>query len=435
MRLRNLLNSHHFFNLFYTYVKCLIQTEKMMKKYIFHGVLLGVFSYSLYDLWIFEHPQFALRQNQKVVQAPPALKISPEKQIVNIDQDMSKFLKQLAPDMQQDVIQKVMMSLECSLKNNLSHQPILTVIDYSLPSNQKRLWVIDLNNKILLFHTYVAHGIRSGADFTTYFSNQYNSKASSIGVYKTKMNYFGREGSSLRLQGLEYGFNDNAEGRSIVMHGAFYVEEDFIKKYGRAGRSWGCPALPVSLSKQIIDMIKDDNLMVIYYPSEQWITKSKFLNCQTFTPLPPQSVEYKNPSPPDDSRENVLFISNSPKILNSENPPVLAVPANYYIERFKTKAPLERMIRRRIFNQEFIALKPEELLQISKQYNEKDLENLFFVIPTLTNNRGYFQTVMKPVDFGKITGFDITHGYQIVVNHQLILNLQPNNKFVRWLGL
>jgi hypothetical protein len=86
-------------------------------------------------------------------------------------------------------------------------------------------------------------------------------------------------------------------------------------------------------------------------------------------------------------------------------------------------------------NQEFIALNPEELLQISKQHNENDLDNLYFVIPTLTNNRGYFQTVMKPVDFGKITGFDVSTGYQIVINHQLILNLQPNNKFIRWLGL
>jgi hypothetical protein len=405
-----------------------------MNKNIFHGVLLGIFSYGAYDLWTFENPLIKTSVNQASIQPTP-LKMTPEQTVVTIDNDMTKLLKQIAPDMQADVIHKVLTSLECSQKNNINYEPILTVIDYSLPSNQKRLWVIDLKSKSLMFHTYVAHGIRSGSDFTTYFSNQYNSKASSIGVYKTKMDYFGREGSSLRLQGLEYGFNNNAEGRSIVMHGAFYVEEDFIKKYGRAGRSWGCPALPVSLSKQIINIIKNDNLMVIYYPSEQWITKSKFLNCQTYTPLPQQTVELKNLTPPDDTRENVLFISNSPKKFNSENPPILAVPANYYIERFKAQAPLERMIRRRIMNQEFIALKPEELLEISKRYNDKDLDNLYFVIPTLTNNRGYFQTVMKPVDFGGITGFDISKGYQIVVNHQLILNLQPNNKFVRWLGL
>ena len=307
---------------------------------------------------------------------------------------------------------------------------MLTIIDYSLPSNQKRLWVFDLNSKQLLYNTYVAHGIRSGSKFTTFFSNQYNSRASSIGIYKTKMNYLGREGTSLRLQGLEQGINDNAEGRSIVMHGAFYVEEDFIKKYGRSGRSWGCPALPESLSKPIILTIKDDNLMVVYYPSEQWVTKSKFLNCHAYTPTPDFKVALRTPIPDVSVRDEVFFVSNAAKSYRAETPPILVVSADYYIQRFQAKAPLERMLRRRIDHQEYIALNKHELRLLAAEYNAFDLKSIFFVIPTLTNSHGYVQTVMTPVNLGTITALDANNGYRVTVNHQQIIQLQPNNQFI-----
>ena len=106
--------------------------------------------------------------------------------------------------------------------------------------------------KKLLFHTYVSHGITSGTLLTNYFSNKYNSKASSIGVYKTEKAYYGREGLSLRLDGLDRSFNDNASNRSVVMHGGWYVDEHFIKKYGRPGRSWGCPALPLNFINPLL---------------------------------------------------------------------------------------------------------------------------------------------------------------------------------------
>jgi hypothetical protein len=133
------------------------------------------------------------------------------------------------------VINKVLTTLKCATQYNVARNNILTIIDYSLPSNEKRLWVFDLNQKKLLYNTYVSHGIRSGTLLTNYFSNKNNSKASSLGVYKTNKAYYGREGLSLRLDGLERNFNDNASIRSVVMHGGWYVEENFIKRYRRPG--------------------------------------------------------------------------------------------------------------------------------------------------------------------------------------------------------
>lgn len=400
-----------------------------MKKNSFFIVLLGMVSFIGYEVWKDFHHKTPIAPKE------PPLKMSLKEPIISIDNDTAKMLLNQAPNMQKDVINKVVTSIECANEKNLPHQSMLTVIDYSLPSNQKRLWVFDLNSKQLLYNTYVAHGIRSGSEFTTFFSNQYNSRASSIGIYKTKMNYLGREGTSLRLQGLEQGINDNAERRSIVMHGAFYVEEDFIKKYGRAGRSWGCPALPESLSKPIILTIKDDNLMVVYYPSEQWVTKSKFLNCHAYTPTPDFKVALRTPIPDVSVRDEVFFVSNAAKSYRAETPPVLVVSADYYIQRFQANAPLERMLRRRIDHQEYIALNKHELQLLAAEYNAYDLKSIFFVIPTLTNSHGYVQTVMTPVNLGTITALDTNNGYRVTVNHQQIIQLQPNNQFIRWLGL
>jgi hypothetical protein len=146
--------------------------------------------------------------------------------------DINNMLQKEANTLNASVIQKVLTTLKCSLEYNVNHNNILTIIDYSLPSSEKRLWVFDLKEKKLLFHTYVSHGIKSGTLLSNYFSNKYNSKASSIGVYKTNKTYYGRDGLSLRLDGLDSGFNDNASNRYVVMHGGWYVNEPFIKKYG-----------------------------------------------------------------------------------------------------------------------------------------------------------------------------------------------------------
>lgn len=149
-----------------------------------------------------------------------------------------------------------LITLSCAKLDTLSNNNIFTFIDYSLPANTKRIWVFDIANDKLLYNTYVSHGLGSGTIEADFFSNRYNSKASSIGVYTTKNSYYGRNGLSLQLDGLDQGFNDNASNRALVMHGGWYVTEEFIKKYGRSGRSWGCPALPKDQTQEIINTIK-----------------------------------------------------------------------------------------------------------------------------------------------------------------------------------
>ena len=125
----------------------------------------------------------------------------------------------------------------------------------------------------------MAHGKNTGANYATYFSNTQNSKKSSLGLFKTGDTYVGRNGYSLYLNGLEKGFNDLALKRSIVMHGADYVSQDFINKHGRLGRSWGCPAFRQQIAKEIIDTIKQGQYLFVYYPENNWMNNSTFLNC------------------------------------------------------------------------------------------------------------------------------------------------------------
>ena len=155
---------------------------------------------------------------------------------------------------------------------------ILTIVDFSKPSNKKRLFVIDLMNKKVLFNTYVAHGRNSGQLFATSFSNENSSLKSSLGFYQTGKTYNGKHGYSLALIGLENGINDNAYERGIVIHSADYVSESTIRSQGFCGRSWGCPALPVNLSSQIIDKIKNGSTLFVFGNDESYLSKSKFLH-------------------------------------------------------------------------------------------------------------------------------------------------------------
>lgn len=156
----------------------------------------------------------------------------------------------------------------------------LTVIDYSLPSTKRRLWVLDLASGEVLFNELVAHGKNSGANRATSFSNESGSLQSSIGVFRTARTYEGKHGYSLRLKGLESGFNDHARKRAIVMHGASYVSEAFIAANGRLGRSWGCPALSEEVAAAVIDAIEGGTLLVGYYPDEDWLESSQYLHCE-----------------------------------------------------------------------------------------------------------------------------------------------------------
>jgi hypothetical protein len=155
-----------------------------------------------------------------------------------------------------------------SLKEKgLIKKDIITLIDFSLSSNTKRLWVINLVTGDILFHSLVAHGRNTGNEFASNFSNAAESFKSSLGFYATGEIYNGKHGMSLKLDGLEKGVNDNARARGVVMHAADYVSNSFIKNNNRLGRSQGCPAVPVELSKDIINIIKDKSCFFIYHPS------------------------------------------------------------------------------------------------------------------------------------------------------------------------
>lgn len=162
-------------------------------------------------------------------------------------------------------------------KKGKSDSSILTVIDYSLPSTEKRMWVFDLAKQKLLFHNVVAHGKNSGVVYATSFSNQNGSHKTSLGLYRTSDTYVGHKGLSLHLEGLEKGINDHALQRAIVVHGANYANPEFIEKYGRLGRSWGCPAVPVAVIKPLIDTIKGGSLVFLYAHDENYLNRSQYV--------------------------------------------------------------------------------------------------------------------------------------------------------------
>ncbi|HSX19537.1 MAG TPA: murein L,D-transpeptidase catalytic domain family protein [Gammaproteobacteria bacterium] len=159
----------------------------------------------------------------------------------------------------------------------IGNKDVLTIVDYSLPSTARRLWVIDMNTQQVLFNTHVAHGSGSGSNFATKFSNQHGSRMSSLGLFLTAATYDGNYGRSLNLIGLEDNFNSNAEARRIVFHKAHYVSESIIKQIGRLGRSFGCLALNHKVADQVMHAIKEGSLVFCYYPDAKWLAESKFL--------------------------------------------------------------------------------------------------------------------------------------------------------------
>lgn len=166
------------------------------------------------------------------------------------------------------------------LKDN--NNPLLTLIDFNLPSSEKRMYVLDLAKREILFVSYVSHGRNSGENYATSFSNRNGSHQSSLGFYRTAGTYNGGNGYSLLLDGLEEGINDKARPRAIVIHGADYCSENVIKSSGRLGRSFGCPALPRELTKPIIDTIKGGSLLFIYANQPDYLASSEVLNEHVF---------------------------------------------------------------------------------------------------------------------------------------------------------
>ena len=154
----------------------------------------------------------------------------------------------------------------------------LTVIDYSKPSTQPRMWVYDVRSHVLLFQELVSHGRGSGRTMATAFSNVAESNMTSLGLFRTAEAYVGHNGYSLRLDGLERGVNDNARDRAIVIHGAPYVNADTAKANGYLGRSLGCPAVRPEIARKLIDTVKGGGLLFAYYPDQTWLKSSDLLN-------------------------------------------------------------------------------------------------------------------------------------------------------------
>jgi len=160
----------------------------------------------------------------------------------------------------------------------LSKPNILSICDLSQSSRNKRLYVLDLEKKEVLINTYVAHGRNSGSEYARSFSNNPASHKTSLGFYVTQGTYYGNNGLSLKMRGLEKGFNDRANGRNIVVHGSEYVGPDFLRMNQFGGRSYGCPAIPADETEKVIDIIKEGSCLFIYHPTKKYITRSKILN-------------------------------------------------------------------------------------------------------------------------------------------------------------
>jgi hypothetical protein len=179
-----------------------------------------------------------------------------------------------------DVLRLAVGAVGCAIDSgDIAPPPTLTLIDYSRPSIEPRLWVFDTRTGQLLYKELVAHGRGTGDNMATEFSDTENSHQSSLGLFVTEDTYVGHNGYSLRLNGLEPGFNSRARERAIVMHGAPYVDAQFAAKQGRLGRSWGCPALREAVAHKVIDTVRGGGVIFSYYPDQAWLNTSRFLHC------------------------------------------------------------------------------------------------------------------------------------------------------------
>lgn len=189
-------------------------------------------------------------------------------------------LQRLAPNADPKILALALEAAECAAASgSVAPAQRLAVIDYSRPSTEPRLWVFDLRHARLLYAEHVAHGRGSGENFANAFSNLESSHQSSLGLFATAETYLGGNGYSLRMEGLEPGINDLARARAIVMHGAPYVDPAQALRQGRLGRSLGCPALRPAIANEVIDTLKEGQLLFAYYPDRQWLANSKFFRC------------------------------------------------------------------------------------------------------------------------------------------------------------
>ncbi len=188
-------------------------------------------------------------------------------------------LKKEAPALRKEVLKEAVQGYRILIENGMLREgKPLTVIDFDLPSTERRLWIIDMGTKRLTHESLVSHGRNSGELLARKFSNKSESFMSSLGFYLTGERYVGKHGASLRLDGLEKGINDKARSRAIVIHSADYATETFVKRYGRLGRSLGCPALPKENYEEVIDLIQDKSCLYIHASQESYKEKSVFIS-------------------------------------------------------------------------------------------------------------------------------------------------------------
>lgn len=198
-------------------------------------------------------------------------------------QSQLALLRDLAPGADPGVLALALEARQCALDHgDVSAGSRLAVIDYSMPSTERRMWVFDMaeaGQPGLLYNEYVAHGQGSGGNMATRFSNEEGTHATSLGLFVTAETYYGSNGYSLRMDGKDPGFNDNARRRAIVIHGADYVNPSAIPAMGRLGRSWGCPALRQDVAREMIDVLKDGNLVFSYADDARWLEQGRSFAC------------------------------------------------------------------------------------------------------------------------------------------------------------
>lgn len=195
-------------------------------------------------------------------------------------QDLLIRLSNAAPGLDREVLALALEARDCAVASATVEAPArLAVIDYTLPSTQKRLWIFDVERGRLLYAEHVAHGRGSGDNMATRFSNEEGTYQSSIGLFATAETYLGENGYSLRMDGLEPGINDRARERLLVMHGADYVDPQQALRQGRLGRSWGCPAVRKAVAQGVIDSLKQGQLVFAYANDAAWLNGSRYLHC------------------------------------------------------------------------------------------------------------------------------------------------------------
>jgi len=195
------------------------------------------------------------------------------------DTSLQNALSKLAPHANPKVIALALAATACAAAQGQPPSDRLAVIDYSMPSTEPRLWVFDLAKRKLLYHELVAHGRNTGENLATKFSNTPESLQSSLGLFRTLGTYAGRNGYSLRMEGLEPGTNDHALERALVIHGAAYVNPALARQQGRIGRSYGCPAVRNAVARPLIDALKGGQYVFSYYPDAHWLGSSPYLKC------------------------------------------------------------------------------------------------------------------------------------------------------------